>query len=73
MKTDKLTSKEKVPMGTVIDSANDRNIEVITASTAHGHVPGLGWKLSEDTEKALDEIDAHLRSAENIVGRMFIG
>ena len=64
--------KEAQPVRTVIDAVRGRDIEVITARSDAG-APGLGWRLSAETERALEKIDDDLRAASDTVGRAMIG
>jgi hypothetical protein len=58
-----------VTMGDLISTEPDLAIEVMDASS-NEKVPGLGWTLSNEAIETIREIDANIRAAEQISGRL---
>ena len=63
---------EQSSVAHVIDSENVIGVEVYT-SDSDRDVPGLNWTLSEVSEQALRDIDANLRAADQLSGRILVG
>lgn len=62
---------EEVAVGDLIDSADKFETEVFT--DANDAVPGLGWELSQETQKTINDIDENIRAAEQLSGRLTVG
>lgn len=58
-------------MGSTLDTIFESDVEVFSA--ADDSRPGLGWELSEDTRRAIEEIDANIRAAEQMSGQLVAG
>ena len=59
-------------MGTVIDSAENAGVDVITAADGKD-VPGLNPKWYDDSEKATRQVDDNTRAAEAMSGWVLFG
>lgn len=59
-------------MGNALETIFDEAVEIYTASRDEP-LPGLGWEIPEDTKKAIEEIDANIRAAEQMSGRLVAG
>ena len=59
-------------MGESLSTIFDGSVDVHSAADRE-RVPGLDWKLSDDTKKAIEEINANIRAAEQMSGRLIAG
>lgn len=64
--------RESRVMGEPLSMEVDLEVEVSDAENA-ADIPGLGWTLSDETLIMLNEIDANLRAAEQMSGRLVVG
>ena len=55
-----------------IDSPEFLGITTYTAES-RPDMPGMNWTLSEETEKAIEEIDANIRAAKLMSGALLVG
>ena len=59
-------------MGQLIATSIDLEVEISDSSNGE-RVPGLGWTLSEETQQTIREIDANIRTAEQMSGSLLVG
>jgi hypothetical protein len=59
-------------MGNTLATIFESEVEVYSASSS-GSLPALGWEIPYDTVKAIEEIDANIRAAEQMSGRLVAG
>lgn len=60
------------PMGDPVTATIDLEVEV--AENDNGErIPGFGWTVAQETVEAMRDIDASIRSAEQMSGTLIFG
>jgi hypothetical protein len=58
-------------MGNTLNTIFESDVTVYAATSAP--LPGISWELPDDTRRAIEEIDANIRAAEQMSGRLVAG
>ena len=67
------TRKERLSRGMVEPVAMSLDLDVEVATASNSDVPGLRWSLSEEARKAILEVEANIRTAEQMSGHIVVG
>jgi regulator of PEP synthase PpsR (kinase-PPPase family) len=59
-------------MGSTLNTIFESDVEVYSASNS-ALLPRIAWEVPDDTRRAIEEIDANIRAAEQMSGRLVAG